>query len=453
LREKDVFKSTQGRLTRIYSGLLMLFLLLFIVIVYAVLHTVIIKNQENELQSLAEQEARFIENYLTKNAHSSLHMQDQEVVFAGANQTFYYVVDTTGRIIMSNQSDSRLTPELLGLLKRDFQNDQQISEQTIHVGGNHNPRGKKMEFRPREEPNDIRLLMASKSIYENGKYIGQLYIGKDISFAYQLLHWLFWILTAIGIIFLGIALYISFIMSKRAMIPISGAFTRQREFVADASHELRTPLSVLLSSIDAMEMTIEPQKEEFIGKVVSNMRQEVKRMTNLVSDLLTLARSDSNLLETRAEVFDFCEQGEKTAESIRPLADAKEITLELTKPAAIPVTGDPQRLSQLLYILLDNAIKYTPNGGIVKFYLSHEGNDLFIKVQDSGIGIEAKDLPHIFERFYRADKSRGRQMGGHGLGLSIAKWIADTHHGAIKVSSDIGKGTVFTVRLPIYTNL
>lgn len=448
-----MFKSTQGRLTRIYSGLLMLFLLLFIVIVYAVLHTVIIKNQENELQSLADQEARFIENYLTKNAHSSLHMQDQEVVFAGGNQTFYYVVDTTGRMMMSNQSDSRLTPELLGLLKRDFQNNQQISEQTIHVGRNHNPKGKRMEFRPREEPNDIRLLMASKSIYENGKYIGQLYIGKDISFAYQLLHWLFWILTAIGIIFLGIALYISFIMSKRAMIPISGAFTRQREFVADASHELRTPLSVLLSSIDAMEMTIEPQKEEFIGKVVSNMRQEVKRMTNLVSDLLTLARSDSNLLETRAEVFDFCEQGEKTAESIRPLADAKEITLELKKPAAIPVTGDPQRLSQLLYILLDNAIKYTPNGGTVKLYLSHEGNDLFIKVQDSGIGIEAKDLPHIFERFYRADKSRGRQMGGHGLGLSIAKWIADTHHGAIKVSSDIGKGTVFTVRLPIYTNL
>jgi len=448
-----VFKSTQGRLTRIYSGLLMLFLLLFIVIVYAVLHTVIIKNQENELQSLADQEARFIENYLTKNAHSSLHMQDQEVVFAGANQTFYYVVDTTGRMMMSNQADSRLTPELLGLVKRDFQNNQQISEQTIHMGGNHNPRGKKMEFRPREEPNDIRLLMASKPIYENGKYIGQLYIGKDISFAYQLLHWLFWILTAIGILFLGIALYISFIMSKRAMIPISGAFTRQREFVADASHELRTPLSVLLSSIDAMEMTIEPQKEDFIGKVVSNMRQEVKRMTNLVSDLLTLARSDSNLLETRAEVFDFCEQGEKTAESIRPLADAKEITLELTKPAAIPVTGDPQRLSQLLYIFLDNAIKYTPNGGIVKLFLSHEGNDLFIKVQDSGIGIEAKDLPHIFERFYRADKSRGRQMGGHGLGLSIAKWIVDTHHGAIKVSSDIGKGTAFTVRLPIYTNL
>jgi signal transduction histidine kinase len=450
LGEKDVFKKTQGRLTRIYSGLLMLFLILFIIIVYSVLYTVILKNQEQELHTLADQEAKYMENYLLKNAHSSAQtVQDQEVVFTGANQFFYYVVNSQGQIMMGNEADPRLHLELLDLVKRNPSKNQQISTQTIHIGRDHNSKENKGEFHPHEKPHDIRLLVASEPINIKDQYIGQLYIGKDISFVYQLLNWLLLILIGIGIVFFGVALYISYIMSKRAMVPISAAFTRQREFVGDASHELRTPLSVLLSSIDAMEMTIEPEKEDFIGKLISNMRQEVKRMTNLVSDLLTLARSDSNTMELKAEKFDFCQLAEKTAESIRPLAAAKEISLNLNAPAALPVLGDPQRLSQLLYILLDNAIKYTPDGGNVKLQLSQEGNLLIMKVKDNGIGIDAKDLPNIFERFYRADKSRARQMGGHGLGLSIAKWIVETHQGTIKVSSDIGKGSTFTVRLAI----
>jgi signal transduction histidine kinase len=428
----------------------MLFLILFIIIVYSVLYTVIVKNQENELQSLADQEAKYIESYLLKDSQSSLqNVQNQQVVFAGANQSFYYVMNPQGEIMMGNETNPRLRTEVLGVIKNNFSKEQQISKQIIHLGGNQNPRGKRGEFHPSQEPKDIRLLIANEPIFYNGQYIGQLYIGKDISFVYQLLNWLLVILIAIGIVFFGIALYLSYIMSKRAMVPILGAFSRQREFVGDASHELRTPLSVLLSSIDAMEMTIEPKKEDYSGKLLSNMRQEVKRMTHLVSDLLTLARSDSNTIELKSETFDFCQLGEKAAESIMPLAESKELSLSLSVPASIPVMGDSQRLSQLLYILLDNAIKYTPNRGTVKLELSQEGNLLAVRVEDNGIGIDAKDLPHIFERFYRADKSRARQVGGHGLGLSIAKWIVETHHGTIRVSSNIGKGTAFTIRLPI----
>lgn len=194
-----------------------------------------------------------------------------------------------------------------------------------------------------------------------------------------------------------------------------------------------------------MEMTIEPQKEDFVGKMLSNMRQEVKRMTNLVGDLLTLARSDSNKIERRTETFDFRPQGEKAIESVHPLAAAKQITLNLYAPATLSAQGDPQRLSQLLYILLDNAIKYTPQGGEVMLFVAAEGNQLCITVQDTGIGIKQEDFQRIFERFYRSDKSRSRQMGGHGLGLSIAKWIVETHQGTIKVSSEIGKGSIFRI--------
>jgi signal transduction histidine kinase len=432
-----------------YSGLLILFLIFFIALVYIVLHVVILNNQERELQSLVNEEASFIENYLIKNNQKNLQgMDDQEVVFAGVNQYFYYVVNSNGEIMMGNESDRGVRPNLLRLINGSFQNEREIRKETVHVEMNANGRGMKGEFHPREAPQDIRLMIGSQSIYNNGQFIGKLYVGKDITFTYQLFRSLLMILIAIGIIFLGIAIYMSMVMSKRAMVPISGAFTRQREFVADASHELRTPLSVLLSSIDAVEMTIEPQKSDMVGKILTNMRQEVKRMTHLVGDLLTLARSDSNTIQLSLETFDFHPQAERAIDSVRPLAAAKQISLHLNSPASLITIGDPQRLSQLLYILLDNAIKYTPNGGELRLSLKIVGQQLCISVQDTGIGIKEEDYQRIFERFYQSDKSRSRQMGGHGLGLSIAKWIVETHKGKIKVTSELRKGSTFMIHIP-----
>jgi signal transduction histidine kinase len=399
------------------------------------------------------QEANFIESYLLKDEQNDLQgMDDQELVFAGVNQFFYYVVNSKWEIIMGNESDPRLLSDLLQLINRRFQSEREIRKETLHDEGNSNGRGMKGGFHPREAPKDIRLIITSRAIYDKGQFIGQLYVGKDITFTYQLFRSLLLILIAIGILFLGIAIYMSVVMSKRAMIPISGAFTRQREFVADASHELRTPLSVLLSSIDAVEMTIEPQQRDMVEKILSNMRQEVRRMTHLVSDLLTLARSDSNTIQLSPETFDFRPQAETAIESVRPLAVSKQIKLHLNTLGSLITVGDPQRLSQLLYILLDNAIKYTPQGGEVKLSLSIVGQQLCISVQDTGIGIRPEDYQRIFERFYRSDKSRSRQMGGHGLGLSIAKWIVDTHKGTIKVSSELGKGSTFMIHIPLVFN-
>jgi signal transduction histidine kinase len=448
--EKDVFKSTQGRLTRIYSGLLILFLILFIMIVYTVLYFSILRNQETELEALVNQEAGFLEDYLSTNEKNDFRgIQNQEVVFAGVNQLFYYVVNSNGELIMGNEADQRMRSAVLEILSRRNLNDGEILKETLHLEGSERGRGKPGEFFQREPEREIRLIIASQSIYDHGRFVGKLFIGKDITFAYQLFHWLLIILLVIGIVFVGVALLISTAMSKKAMIPISRAFIRQREFVADASHELRTPLSVLLSSLDAIDMTLDTKKEEFAGKLLFNMRQEVKRMTSLVSDLLTLARSDSNIIERRTETFDFLPHAEKAIESVQPLADSKQIRLHLEAPDTLLAIGDSQRLSQLLYILLDNGIKYTPTNGEVWLLLSREGNELCIKVKDTGGGISKEDQIHIFERFYRVDKSRSRQMGGHGLGLSIAKWIVETHGGTINISSELGQGTEFTIRIPL----
>jgi signal transduction histidine kinase len=421
----------------------MLFLVVFILIVYFVLYMVMIKNQEHDLQSLVTQEASFIEQYLAKNSQGDLS-GNQEVVFAGVDQYFYYVVDPNGGLIMGNEANHRLRQNLLDLLNGRMQNDNGIRKVTLHI---ESPPPMGMgEFRPHEMNQDIHLMIASHSIYTKGQFAGTLYIGKDISFAYQMFHWLLMILVLLGVVFFGVAVFMSVVMSKRAMIPISGAFTRQREFVADASHELRTPLSVLLSSIDAMEMTIEP--EGFVEKTFGNMRQEVKRMTALVGDLLTLARSDSNSNIIKKETFDFLPFAEEAIESFKTIAAEKEISLEMAAPERLTATGDSQRLTQLLYILLDNAIKYTPSGGDVRLALKNDGNDLWISVKDTGIGIKKEDFSRIFERFYRADKSRTRKVGGHGLGLSIAKWIVDTHGGTIQLSSEVGKGSRFLVKIP-----
>jgi signal transduction histidine kinase len=448
-QKKDLFSKTQGQLTRIYSGLLILFLALFIIIVYAVLYVTILKSSEDELASLAEGEAELLENYLAENNRHDLRgVQNQEIVFAGVNQAFYYVVNHNGEIMMGNETDERLLPAVSPLLNTHMSKYDDVFTETFHFEGSANGSRKWGEYRRPEHEQDVSLMIASYPIYDNGQWIGQLYIGKDVTFAYQLFRWVLVILVVLGLLFFGVALFISQKMSKKAMVPITRAFTRQQEFVADASHELRTPLAVLLSSIDAMEMTIEPAKEDFAGKRLSTMRQEVKRMTNLVSDLLTLARSDSGTIELRTEQFDFRPLAENALESVRPLAAKKHISTTLSAPESLMTIGDPERLSQLLYILLDNAIKYTPNGGEVAVFLSKEGSDLFMAVKDTGIGIKEEDYNRIFERFYRLDKSRTRQAGGHGLGLSIAKWIVETHHGSIKVKSEIGQGSTFLVMMP-----
>lgn len=443
-----MFSRTQRRLTYIYSGLLILFLSLFIVIVYSALYLSITRNSEREIKTLVEQEAKTIVSYLFENKKKDLHeIQNQEIVFSGVNQAFYYVMNQSGEIITGSDQDRRLQYALTPLLSEKVTSGEDIFYESIHLGDFREDRGKQREFRL-ESNKDIRLIIASHPIIYKDQVIGTLYIGRDFTFASQIFQWVLIILIVLGLIFSGLAVFISKRMSKKAMVPISNAFTRQKEFVADASHELRTPLAVLQSSIDAMEMTIEPKKEDFTGKLLINMKLEVKRMTNLISDLLTLARSDSNIIELRTEVFDFRAVAGKVIESLSPLANDKAISISLDSPNELAAIGDPERLSQLLYILVDNAIKYTPTKGQVKLTLSKEGTLLSIEVQDTGIGIKSEDLNHIFERFYRADKARSRQMGGHGLGLSIAKWIVETHKGSIEVVSKPGEGTTFLIKIP-----
>ena len=224
----------------------------------------------------------------------------------------------------------------------------------------------------------------------------------------------------------------------------------RQEFVANVSHELKTPLSVIKVCAETLldGAADDPQhRANFLDQIAS----QSNRLHALILDLLSLAR-----IESGAEVFDIqpIAVGEVVSdclERLRTKAEAKRQTLEVVPPEGaetVTVQADEEAIEQILDNLLDNAVKYTPEGGRVSVRWRREGPDVCLEVSDTGIGIPASDLPRIFERFYRVDKARSREMGGTGLGLSIVKHLTQAMHGSVRAASRPGQGTTFTVCLP-----
>ncbi len=431
-----------------YSGLLMLFLVLFIVVVYTLLYVVILRDQHRELENLTRQETRIISDYLADSARDELQgLGSQELVLAGVDQFFYYVTNAEGTFVTGSETMPHMREELFELVSGWVPEKNQIREETLQVTFDERRIGGR-EIKDVPKSDTVRLMIDGSPIFYNGQFVGMIYIGKDISFAYQLFKWLLIVLVSLAVLFAGVAVWMSYLMSKKAMGPISTAFQRQKEFVGDASHELRTPLSVMLSSIDAMEMTDGIEEDPFAKKLLRNMKSEVKRMTGLVSDLLVLARADSGAAERTLEQLDVRAEAANVIESLTPHAESNGVSLGLEAPGDLLVLGDRARVKQLMYILLDNAVKYSPDGGLVEMKLSQSDRYWTMAVSDQGIGIHPDDQPRIFDRFFRSDKSRTRTVGGHGLGLSIAKWIAGIHGGTITVESEPDKGSTFIVQIP-----
>src|SRR5919202_6451634 len=224
----------------------------------------------------------------------------------------------------------------------------------------------------------------------------------------------------------GLGLLLSFagawFLSGRALVPIHEAFRRQQEFVADASHELRTPLTVLRSATDVLDQhRAEPLAAN--RELFDDIRQEIVRMERLASDLLTLARSDRGELELMTAPLDLAELAGDVARRTTPLAQSRGVELGFQNTAQPLVEVDPDRIQQVLLILLDNAIKHTPVGGRVDVRVRTDGGMAVAEVVDTGSGIAPEHLPRIFDRFYRAEKARSREAGGTGLGLAIAKML------------------------------
>ena len=223
----------------------------------------------------------------------------------------------------------------------------------------------------------------------------------------------------------------------------------RNQFVSNASHELKTPLATMKIMLQSVQMGGDDMPAELRNEFLNDVDKEIDRLTGIVGDLLTLVNIDSGGMQLNRELFSLRDMVQDQYKRLLPLARERGIETECIARDVAEVDGDLSKLSQVVYNVIDNAIKYTQRGGSVRVELTRSGRKAVVKIADTGIGIPESDLTHIFDRFYRVDKARSRETGGTGLGLSIVKQIVNLHDGDITVTSVENQGSTFTITLPL----
>ncbi|MCI7260455.1 MAG: ATP-binding protein [Selenomonas sp.] len=427
---ENLFGQSRRKLTMLYSLVMIIFLVVLVSAMHRSMEWSISSEQARELYDTADNVAD-AQRYL--NQHPELVIDDTVAYKSTNDRLFFYVLDADGRLLNFARASYRIEPFIL-----DAMSNWQASDGEAVVLAKLNSNGQK-----------TKIMMMTKSINDPGNNHQIVYVGKDVTALYNGLDKATTIMAILGLLALLIATVVGHILSGKAMIPLRAAYEKQRQFAADASHELRTPLAVVMASADLLES--DPSiKSPFLKQVIADVRDEVKKMTKLVSDLLIVARSDNKALKIKPTKFDLGAVVAQTARLMQPLAEQKKITLVAEEMPKNMIYADEQKIRQLILILVDNAVKYTPEGGCVTVHFCKaEKGKVAFAVADTGIGIAKEDQDKVFDRFYRVDKARSREMGGNGLGLAIAQEIVNMHRGNISLSSELGKGTTFVVTLRV----
>ncbi len=277
--------------------------------------------------------------------------------------------------------------------------------------------------------------------------VGVVMVGVPIQGELTSLHVLLVLLVLLGALALAGAVLGGVALSRRALAPARLALQRQQAFIGDAAHELRTPLTLLRANAEVLlhsRERLDPDDAELLEDIVA----EVGHMSALATSMLQLARLDEGASRPEREVVDLGELGRGVARRAESLAAERGLTLTVAAAPEVLVLGERTQLEEVALILLDNAIKYNQPGGMVTLTVAREGTRALLSMADTGPGIAAEHLARLGERFYRVDKSRSRELGGAGLGLSIARRIAAAHVGTLAFASTPGVGTTVTLNLP-----
>ncbi|MBQ2048708.1 MAG: sensor histidine kinase, partial [Schwartzia sp.] len=396
----NVFRQSRKQLTFYYSVIMAVFLIVLVFLMHFCMKWAVTSEQARELTETAQNIA-YGQKLLLE--HPELVLDDRSELKGSQDRLFFYVFDNNGRMLNFSRSSILIEPFVLDIIE-DWKDDELII-------------GEVMVFTREIKKRQVRVMMTSHPVELNGEILGVVFVGKEISAVYLGLRKATWTLAGIAVLALIITTGVGYNMAGRAIIPLKEAYEKQRQFAADASHELRTPLSVVLASAELLDN--DPSiKSPFLKQVIGDVRDEVKKMTKLVSDLLVVARSDNQALKLKLTRFDLGEVIDQTMRKMQPLAEKKNITLKREGEKEVFIRADEQKLKQLVLIFVDNALKYTPDGGSVSVRLSTPSpTRVSFDVQDTGIGISPEDQQKVFDRFYRVDKARSREMGGNGLGL------------------------------------
>lgn len=425
----EIFGRSRRRLAFAYALIMFVFMSLIIFVMHIAMNWSMFSEQAQELSDAANGVAE-TQIFYIQNPETAV---DENRYYKSVNdRLFFYIFTENKQLIRFERASFRLETFVLDVIE-----NWNIAEGEVEV------------FRHSNETGQLNTVMMTSKKIITDKAVQTLYIGKDVTALYSGLQKATYAQIFLGFVALLIASAVGYFMAGRALVPLRDAYDKQKQFAADASHELRTPLAVVMASADLL--LADPSiQNPFLRQVIEDLKSEVKKMTNLVSDLLMVARSDNNALKVKIQRLDLSEILKQVIRTMTPIAEKKNIRLGGEDLRKVLINADEQRIKQLAIILVDNAIKYTPEGGAVLVRLEKADNVRAVfAVMDSGIGIAPEDLDKVFERFYRVDKARSREMGGNGLGLAIAAEIVKMHDGKISVASKLGEGTKFTVELKV----
>lgn len=418
------FERLQRKLTFVYAFIFGALILVVVLVAYAFVWWAIVAHEKSELVRQIYHEG---EEWVSSKEPPCSDAAVKE------GRMLAYFVGPDGETVLINQLDTTPRGRTLWANKSAWPKELDTAR-VIRVHGieNHHER--------------YRYLAAVAPVWDGNTLVGTLYMFKNIEFYYEAAYrTLFYLLCISLALFMGVCLF-GYWLAGRNIKPIKNAYERQMQFTADASHEMRTPLSVMNLAVEGALEDDESQYSEFTKESLYMMKSEVKRLTRLTADLMELARSDGGMQQIAMNPVDVTTLCRDVGTRMMTLAKKKGLDVAMDIEEGLFITGDEEKINQLLVILLDNAIKYSGDTGTITVTAKKEHHDIVVAVGDEGCGIADDEKKKIFDRFYRVDKARSRGQGGLGLGLSLAWAIIKQHHATIHVADNTPRGTIMEVR-------
>jgi signal transduction histidine kinase len=407
--------SIRRRLTVGYVGIFGLLLLLLGVFAIVGFSKELVLQQDDLLAQEARDQA--------KNLQGGEH---REVLAEGSDEFGWVALEPDGRVI----GRDRAAPSL-GLPHPELARDALEEEEAVFA----TIRGKNGSVRA-----------VSMPMYEAGEVSGVIQYARSLGGIQETVRGLVLVLLPLGLGALGLTAIAGLYMAGRAVRPVREAFERQRAFIADASHELKTPLTLIRIDTEVLQSALQNSDDR---ELANEVLAETDRMSAILSDLLTMARLDAGVLDMARKPFDLSNLLMEEAERFKLRATRKGVRLEVRATDELLASGDPARTGQILAALLDNALRFTPPGGSVEVTARKQDGRVEATVTDTGPGVPPEHLPHIFERFYRAEAARSRaDGGGTGIGLAIARDLARAQEGDLEAENAKDGGAVFRLKLP-----